>query len=236
MAQKVFKRHELKYMISVSQFLEIKELIKQYMTPDKYHKSTIRNIYYDTPSYLLIRRSIDKPLYKEKLRIRTYQTIKNDEDVFVELKKKYKKVVYKRREILPYSVACEFLDNSKLPNDLQITKEIAYFLKYYKDLKRTMFLSYEREAYISVDDQNLRITFDQNIMWRDFDLDLSKEPYGNSILPEGMILMEIKTVMGYPKWLVDYLSQNKIYKISFSKYGISYKEMLEKERKEIKYA
>lgn len=236
MAQKVFKRHELKYLITLEQFLQLKELMIEYMVQDKFHKSTIRNIYYDTSSFLLIRRSIEKPVYKEKLRIRTYQTIKNDENVFIEIKKKYEKIVYKRRETLPNSVAAKFLNDLIVPNNSQITKEIEYFLRFYKDLKPAMFLSYERESYLSLVDANLRITFDKNILWRNYDLDLTKEPYGNPILPSDKILMEIKTVMGYPKWLIDFLSTNKIYKISFSKYGNAYKQMIKEEKEEIKYA
>ena len=229
MTQKVFKRHELKYIISKQEFIEIKKIVEEHMIHDKFHKSSIRNIYYDTPSFLLIRRSIEKPEYKEKLRIRSYVTIENDEEVFVEIKKKYKKIVYKRRETMPYSTALSFLNNKKIPNDLQITKEINYFLKLYYDLKPMIFLSYEREAYIDEQDKNFRITFDQNILYRDYDIDLMKEPYGKNILDDDKVLMEIKTVMGYPRWLLDFLNKNRIYKTSFSKYGNVYREILNNE-------
>lgn len=239
MNQKVFKRHELKYLITIDQFNELKEIFKEYMIRDKFHKSSIRNIYYDTPSFLLIRRSIEKPEYKEKLRIRSYKTIDNNDEVFIELKKKYKKVVYKRRETMSYEEALNFLNNKIVPNNFQITNEINYFLNYYEDLKPRMFLSYEREAYASIEGKNFRITFDKDVTWRNYDFDLSKEPYGENILPKGMILMEVKTVLGYPRWLLDFLSKNKIYKISFSKYGNAYKELMRKEKEEneeIKYA
>lgn len=239
MNQKVFKRHELKYLITIDQFNELKEIFKEYMIRDKFHKSSIRNIYYDTPSFLLIRRSIEKPEYKEKLRIRSYKTIDNNDEVFIELKKKYKKVVYKRRETMSYEEALNFLNNKIVPNNFQITNEINYFLNYYEDLKPRMFLSYEREAYASIEGKNFRITFDKDVTWRNYDFDLSKEPYGENILPKSMILMEVKTVLGYPRWLLDFLSKNKIYKISFSKYGNAYKELMRKEKEEneeIKYA
>lgn len=239
MMQKIFKRNELKYLITIDQQKELKEILNEYMVHDKYYKSNIINIYYDTPSFLLIRRSLEKPVYKEKLRLRTYTTIKHDEKVFIELKKKYKKVVYKRRIIMPYSKAIDFLNNKVLPDDSQIAKEILYCLNYYSNLSPQMFLSYDREAYASNIDKNLRITFDKNILWRVDDFDLSKEPYGESLLPVGLILMEIKTVFGYPKWLLDFLGKNKIYKISFSKYGNAYKELMKRkyeEKEEIKYA
>lgn len=238
MNKKVFKRHELKYIISLQQMNRLIEILGLYMNEDKYFKSTIRNIYYDTPNFLLIRTSIEKPDYKEKLRIRSYKTVDSDDDVFVELKMKYKKVVYKRREVLPYNVARLFLDKNVLPNELQITKEIAYTLKYYKDLKPAIFLSYDRLAYIGKEDLDFRITFDKNIMWRDYDIDLTKDAYGNLILPSDSVLMEVKTVMGLPRWLLDFLGENNIYKQSFSKYGNVYKEMLNKEieKEEVNYA
>lgn len=240
MNKKVFKRHELKYIITLQQMNRLIEILGLYMNEDKYFKSTIRNIYYDTPDFLLIRTSIEKPEYKEKLRVRSYKTVTSDDDVFVELKKKYKKVVYKRREVLSYSAARLFLDKKIMPNELQITKEIAYALDYYQDLRPTIFLSYERLAYIGKEDLDFRLTFDRNIMWRDYDLYLTKEAYGNSILPSDKVLMEVKTVMGLPRWLLDFLGENNIYKQSFSKYGSVYKEMMdkekEKEKEEINYA
>ena len=156
----------------------------------------------------------------------------------VELKKKYKKIVYKRREILPYNSARLFLDKKVRPNDLQITKEIEYTLNYYQDLKPTIFLSYDRLAYIGKDDLNFRITLDRNIMWRDYDIDLTKDAYGDLILDQDLVLMEVKTVMGLPRWLLDFLGENNIYKVSFSKYGNVYKEIInkEKEKEEINYA
>lgn len=238
MNKKVFKRHELKYIISLDQMDSLIKIIELYMNEDKYFKSTIRNIYYDTPNYLLIRTSIEKPEYKEKLRIRSYKTVNKDDEVFVELKKKYKKIVFKRREILPYNSARLFLDKKVRPNDLQITKEIEYTLNYYQDLKPTIFLSYDRLAYIGKEDLNFRITLDRNIMWRDYDIDLSKEAYGDLILDQDLVLMEVKTVMGLPRWLLDFLGENNIYKVSFSKYGNVYKEIInkEKEKEEINYA
>ena len=236
MKQKVFKRHELKYIINEQQMNKLIEILGLYMDEDKYYKSTIRNIYYDTPNFLLIRTSIEKPEYKEKLRIRSYKLVSGDDEVFVELKKKFHKVVYKRREVLSYTAARLFLDQKIRPNDKQITKEIEYTLDFYNNLKPAIFLSYDRLAYIGKDDKNLRITFDRNIMWRDYDLDLTKDAYGDLILDKDLILMEVKTVMGLPRWLLDFLGENKIYKQSFSKYGNVYKELLNKEKEEINYA
>ncbi len=235
---KVFKRHELKYILTKEQFNIIANIIDLYMDKEEYFNSTIRNIYYDTPNYYLIRNSIEKPEYKEKIRIRAYKTVKCNEDVFVEIKKKYNKVVYKRREVLPYDKAKLFFDEKIMPNDLQITKEIDYAINYYKDLKPSIFLSYNRLAYRGKEDKNLRITFDRNIVWRDYDIDLTKDVYGEYLLPQELVLMEVKTLMGLPKWLLDFLGTNKIYKRSFSKYGNVYMKLLKKAdgMEEIKYA
>ena len=214
----------------------LKNTLSLYMNEDKYFKSTIRNIYYDTSNFLLIRNSIEKPNYKEKIRIRSYETINEFDDVFVEIKKKSDKIVYKRREVLPYNTAKSFFENKCIPNDSQISKEINYAINFYKDLKPMVYLSYERLAYIGKEDKDFRITFDKNIMYRCYDLDLTKEPYGKLILPENLVLMEVKTVMGYPRWLLDFLGNNNIYKQSFSKYGNVYKDIIEQEEMEIKYA
>ena len=236
MSKMVFKRFELKYIITIEQMNALKNTLSLYMNEDKYFKSTIRNIYYDTSNFLLIRNSIEKPNYKEKIRIRSYETINEFDDVFVEIKKKSDKIVYKRREVLPYNTAKSFFENKCIPNDSQISKEINYAINFYKDLKPMVYLSYERLAYIGKEDKDLRITFDKNIMYRCYDLDLTKEPYGKLILPENLVLMEVKTVMGYPRWLLDFLGNNNIYKQSFSKYGNVYKDIIEQDEMEIKYA
>ena len=236
-SNKIFARYELKYLLSKEQFESIISLIEKHMQRDKYFDVSIRNIFYDTSNYYLIRNSLEKPEYKEKIRLRSYKTVKPDDDVFVEIKKKYKQRVYKRREIMPYEKARLFFDKKIAPNDLQITKEIAYSLNYYQDLIPVIFLAYNRLAYTSKDDTKLRITFDRNIIWRDYDLDLTKEIYGNLLIPTDVVLMEVKTNLGLPRWLLDFLGENKIYKQSFSKVGNAYLEIknqdLEKEEDKI---
>ena len=236
-SNKIFARYELKYLLSKEQFERIISLIENHMQRDKYFDVSIRNIFYDTSNYYLIRNSLEKPEYKEKIRLRSYKTVKPDDDVFVEIKKKYKQRVYKRREIMSYEKARLFFDKKIAPNDLQITKEIAYSLNYYQDLKPVIFLAYNRLAYTSMDDTKLRITFDRNIIWRDYDLDLTKEIYGNLLIPTDVVLMEVKTNLGLPRWLLDFLGENKIYKQSFSKVGNVYlkikKQELEKEEDKI---
>lgn len=225
--QTVFKRYELKYMLTQEQKKKVLEAMAPYMALDKFGRTTIRNIYFDTDSYRLIRHSIEKPAYKEKLRIRSYSQADPDSTVFVELKKKYKHVVYKRRVSLPEEEAMEWIcKEHHCHMDTQISKEIDYFLDYYETLHPAVFLSYEREAFYSRDKSDFRVTFDDTILCRQDDLSLESEVYGTPILPEGMVLMEIKCSGGIPLWMVHVLSEEHIYKTSFSKYGTAYKTMI----------
>lgn len=219
---KVFERYELKYIINTEQKEIIKKVIEEHMQADKHGNSTICNIYYDTPDFRLIRNSIEKPVYKEKLRVRSYGIPTSNSMVFVELKKKYKSVVYKRRINTTENTAYRLLQGEKLI-DTQIAREIYYFTDYYTPIVPTMYISYEREAYF---DGEFRITFDGNLLWRDYDLKLSLGNYGRNIIDRDLYVMEIKTSYAIPLWLSHILNENHIYKAPFSKYGTAYKTVL----------
>jgi len=225
--QTVFKRYELKYMLTQEQKKKVLEAMTPYMALDKFGRTTIRNIYFDTINYRLIRHSIERPAYKEKLRIRSYNRASSDSTVFVELKKKYKHIVYKRRVSLPEEEAMEWLCGEAHCNmDTQISEEIDYFMDYYETLHPVVFLSYEREAFYSKDKSDFRVTFDDTILCRQEDLSLESEVYGTPLLPEGKVLMEIKCSGGIPLWMAHVLSAEHIYKTSFSKYGTAYQTMI----------
>lgn len=225
--QTIFKRYELKYMLTLTQKEKVLEAMKPYMKLDKYGRTTIRNLYYDTDTYLLIRRSIEKPAYKEKLRVRSYSKASPDSTVFVELKKKHKHIVYKRRVSLPNNKAIQWLSGEgNTDRKTQIISEINYFLGYYATLHPTVFLSYEREAFYANDGSDFRVTFDDNVLCRQEDLSLESEVYGTPILPQGQVLMEIKCSGGIPLWMAEVLSREKIYKTSFSKYGTAYRTLV----------
>lgn len=225
--QAVFKRYELKYLITQEQKASILEAMEPYMALDKYGRTTIRNIYFDTDNYRLIRHSIEKPAYKEKLRIRSYKKAKPSSTVFVELKKKYDSVVYKRRMSLSEEEALNWVTGKMhCKEETQISDEIDYFLHYYETLHPVVFLSYEREAYFCKDGGDFRVTFDDNILCRQEDLSLESDVWGTPILEEGKVLMEIKCSGGIPLWMAHVLSQEQIYKTSFSKYGTAYQTMI----------
>lgn len=227
MAKTVFKRYELKYLITKEQKEKIVKAISPYMQIDKYGRTTIRNIYFDTDNYRLIRRSIEKPTYKEKLRVRSYCRADEKTTVFVELKKKYDNVVYKRRVPIPEQEAMEWLCNRNFTGEQsQISKEIDYFLDFYENLHPAVFLSYEREAYYTKDKSDFRVTFDDNILCREEDLSLESDAWGIPLLDNNKVLMEVKCSGGIPLWMTEILSKEHIYKTSFSKYGTAYSTII----------
>lgn len=241
--QMIFKRFEIKYMIDETVFEKLMEVMDGYMIADEHGRSTVCSLYYDTPKHLLIRRSLEHPVYKEKLRLRSYGLAKPSDTVFVELKKKFCSVVYKRRIAMTYDKALSYLagngqiDESQITEsqiaesqitDSQIASEINYALKIYENLAPAVLLSYEREAFYARNNHEFRVTFDRNILWRDYDLSLDKGIYGTPILEDQKVLMEVKTDGAIPGWMVDFLTANKLYKTSFSKYGTAYRAICDR--------
>lgn len=225
--QNVFKRYEIKFLLTTQEMNEIKTILMDYVNKDNYGRSNICNIYYDTSNNLLIRRSIEKPIFKEKFRLRSYGLAKPDTQVFVELKRKYKKTVYKRRISMEESQVMKYITSGYIPHsNTQISQEINYALSLYGGLIPKFFLSYEREAFYAKNDDNFRVTFDENILWRDYDLSLCSGIYGYKILPDNMAIMEIKTLYTIPLWMTQILSSYKLYKTSFSKCGNAYMNKL----------
>lgn len=222
-----FERRELKYRITDAQRAALEAAFGARMVPDEHGESTICNIYYDTADYRLIRASLEKPAYKEKLRLRSYGVTEPGGEVFLELKKKYKGIVYKRRITLPEDAAGEFIaGRAPLGEHGQIGREIEYFTAFYAPLLPAVHLSYERSAWFSREDRDLRITFDKNIRFRQEDVSLTLPAGGRRILPEGESLMEIKAAAAIPLWLVSELDTLGIYQSTFSKYGEAYKAIL----------
>ncbi len=225
--QNTFRRYEIKYILTLAQKEAVLAAMAPYMKLDKYGRTTIRNLYLDTNNFRLIRRSIEKPVYKEKLRLRSYQLATPESNIFVELKKKYRSVVYKRRLVLPEGAVMDaFARGTPLPVKTQIGDEIEYFRAYYGELSPKVFLSYAREAYYSCDGSDFRVTFDDDILYRTDDLSLCAPPAGRPILAKGRVLMEVKTSGAIPLWLTHTLTEHKIFKTSFSKYGTAYADMV----------
>lgn len=224
----VFRRRELKYLLDSGQQQRLRELMAQRMVPDKYGQKTICNLYYDTDDYRLIRHSLQKPVYKEKLRLRSYGPIGPGVDVFLELKKKYKGIVYKRRIPISQEEAFAFLEErAPLPKDSQIGREITYVRDFYPGLKPRFYVSYQRLAWFDPADGGFRVTMDWDVAFRVEDMDLYQKPGGRSILPPNQAILEVKASGGIPLWMSEFLNREKLPKQSVSKCGWAYQILLE---------
>lgn len=217
-----FRRVEKKYRLNPAQKDALLDIIGPRLTPDVHGRNTICSLYLDTPDHLIIRNSIIARAYKEKLRLRSYGTPSMDDLVFLEIKKKYKGVVYKRREVMTLREAMAYIEAGVKPCDSQIMREIDYAMHFYRQPKPMMLIAYEREAYFDAENPDLRITFDTNVRARETDCRLEMGSQGEYLLPEDAILMEIKTGGAMPVWLAQALSRCGILPGRFSKYGTAY--------------
>ncbi len=236
--KEVFKRAEIKYLIDQDQYDDLMEYLLTIARVDEYGLSEINNIYFDTSDYRLVRTSMDKPLYKEKLRLRTYGSTNDETNSFIEIKKKYAGIVYKRRISGRYRDTYDYLTGSgALEADSQVGREIESFIDLYKGLRPAMVVSYDRIAMAGIDDPDFRVTFDTNIRWDTRRMDLKIKNSGRQILAPDQILMEIKVANAVPLELSRKLSELGIFPASFSKYGRGYADMMTMNGKgEKKYA
>ena len=227
--REVFERKEIKYLLDEVQYKELAAFLGSMARIDEYGLSRINNIYYDTPDHRLIRTSMEKPLYKEKLRLRTYGTAKDDTNAFIEIKKKYAGVVYKRRISGKYKDLYGYLSGEARDiGTTQIAKEIEAFQKLYGELIPAMSICYDRIAMAGTEDKDFRVTFDSNIEWDDGCSDLRGIKKGNPLLRKGQVLMEIKVSNAFPRKLSDKLSELEVFPTSFSKYGAGYADMMKR--------
>ena len=257
--QEVFQRKEKKYCITSTQRAGLARILREHgYAVDSYGQTWISSMYYDTSRYDLICRSLEKPLYKEKLRIRSYEPdafATPLQTVFVELKKKFKGVVYKRRINVTLEQAQALLSGSLSPNDLNVQRplnaqEIAQCAQRYGQLSPAITIRCLREAWAlaepdaavadaasqygagALSQPGVRITFDSQLQARD-----------ERALPQGMrsagvqhgewwrimdadqSILEIKAYGAYPLWLAEALSELDIRPCSFSKYGTAFQQM-----------
>ena len=225
MTQMIFKRCEMKYLLTDEQRARLMGVMSEHMIPDEYGPSTVMNVYCDTPSSLLVRRSLEHPTYKEKVRLRSYGTLLPGEPVFLELKKKADGIVYKRRCTMPLERAEAFLACQGDPKT-QIERELDFSIRRYGGLRKSAFIAYDREAFYAADDHEFRMTFDVRVRTRWDRLTLTSDSAGEQILPDGKNLLEVKAGGAMPLWLARFLSDERIFKASFSKYGFAYQRRL----------
>ena len=228
MSISVMKRHEVKYLLNGEQTRRFREKLQGHMQIDQYGKTSIASLYYDTPTYQLIRSSLEKPAFKEKIRLRSYGLATQESPVFLEMKRKANGVVYKRRVQMTVPLAQQFFsEDGKTQDDGQISREIAAFRSHYQALRPTCLIIYDRTAYFEPGG-DLRLTIDENPRYRLDDLTLTKSMQGVSLLDPGWTILEIKVQDAMPLWLTAILSECSIRKGSFSKYGEAYRRELMK--------
>ncbi len=234
MAIEVFNRYENKYFVREDQLSRILDIIEEKMEPDKFNKDrktySICNIYFDTPDDYLIRTSLQKPKYKEKLRLRAYGVPEANDTVFLEIKKKYNGLVNKRRTKIGLQDAFRFVENGGkvAVNDkmnVTVLKELSQFVQRYNLIPR-VYIAYDRLAYFEKGNPDLRLSLDTNIRTRRYDLRPELGDSGKLLLDNNCWLMEIKTRKGMPLWLADMLNAEGLKKVSFSKYGTEYKNFV----------
>ena len=226
MAITVMQRYELKYLLSERQTEYLRRALEGKMQIDAFGLTSIASLYYDTPDRRLIRASMEKPAFKEKLRLRSYGLASEDSPVYLELKRKYDGVVYKRRVQTTIPQAERFLaDAGEIGPDGQISREITYFRDFYRTLEPACLIIYDRTAYFQPDG-DLRLTVDLNPRYRMEGLSLTESMEGLPLLGDGRSILEVKVQQAMPLWLSAILSEGKIMKSSFSKYGEAYRRQL----------
>ncbi len=226
MAITVMKRYELKYLLSGAQTEYLRERLTGHMEVDQYGKTSIVSLYYDTPSYQLIRASVEKPQFKEKIRLRSYGLATEDSPVFLELKRKAYGIVYKRRVETTIPLVQKFFSgDGDICAGGQINSEIKTFRDYYKTLVPACLIIYDRVAYYEPGG-DLRLTIDEAPRYRTNRLNLTESMDGVLLLDKRWTILEVKVQEAMPLWLAEILSTGRIYKGSFSKYGEAYRQQL----------
>lgn len=218
----VMKRYELKFYLNSSQLSFFQKKISEHMKIDKYGLTSIASLYFDTPDFSLINKSIEKPKYKEKIRLRSYGLAKHDSKVFLEIKRKNDGVVYKRRIVTTENEVNKYLYKDGEFGKEQISRELLAFKESHPYLEPKYLIIYDRVAYFE-ENSDLRVTIDINPRYRTSYLNLHTSLEGTSLLDEGGAILEIKVQHSIPIWLTKILTEGKIYKTSFSKVGTAHK-------------
>lgn len=242
MSKEVFSRKEEKYIISKSIYEEIIKECGEKVIADDYSKDNsfyqICNIYYDTQDNNLIRTSLQKPQYKEKIRLRSYGTPNQNSKVFLEIKKKYKGCVNKRRTTFNLKEAYRFANTGTISEikdymNNQIINELSYAIKIYKIIPK-VYLAYKRQAFFGDNNPEFRLTFDKDIIARRSDISLENGIFGERVITEDKMIMEVKYNERMPLWFIEILRHNNLQKTSFSKYGTEYTNYIKNKSAEVR--
>ena len=237
MAVTVMQRREMKYLMDERQTAYLRRRLEGHLQVDEYGLTTIASLYYDTPDARLVRASLERPAFKEKIRLRSYGPAAADSPVYLELKRKAGGIVYKRRVQSTIPQVERFFAGEDLPGgETQIQRELAYFRDLYRTLGPACLILYDRTAYFEPGG-DLRLTIDARPRYRVKDLTLADLSNGLPLLDDGWSILELKLQDAVPLWLSEILSEGGIFKSSFSKYGEAYRrEFLKAKEKAIPFS
>lgn len=233
-----FKRYEKKYLVTRGQAAAFQAALARHMEPDLFGEYLVQNLYYDTEDWQVVRASIEKPLYKEKMRLRCYGAPHPESELYLELKKKYDGIVYKRRIALPaQALERRGVREALAADGSQIARELDCYMRANAPSER-IYIAYRRTAFIGTGDPGLRVTFDDDVRFRLDLLDFSHPGVGGAILPRDKLLLEIKTFSAIPLWMARHLSEAGMFPTAFSKFGACYTDRILKqpERKVLLHA
>ncbi|MBP2623060.1 polyphosphate polymerase domain-containing protein [Streptococcus oricebi] len=233
-----FKRIETKYILDKATLASLKEDLKDYLVDDDYAQSSITNIYFDTDDYQVIQDSLARVNGREKIRMRTYEAQPTDHSqVFLEIKKKEDEVGYKYRLVSNPLSVLNFIEKGikdESIDDERVVEELARLQDRYLDLKPKMYIAYQRHSLKAKKEHKVRLTVDSQLLYRDYDLDISAGRYGYPLLEEDKVILEVKVAGAYPTWLTQALQKYKLLDQSFSKYGKAYLKSQERLTKLVK--
>lgn len=233
MAKEVFNRYELKYIVNKALYKELLQALQGHVFMDKHGDQDgyymVMNLYYDTADHLFFNETVNRQQFRQKLRLRGYNHINRDSNVFLEIKKKYRGVVYKRRTLLKLPEAYAFLADTLSKKDYslydasntQILGEVD-FLKQFYQLEPKVIVSYDRQAFQGIHEEDLRVTFDRNLLKRETDLRIESRSDGELFMDPSLYVLEVKVNDRIPLWLSHILNDFQCWRQGYSKYTSSY--------------
>lgn len=212
-------------------------MISPFMKLDKYSEMmkdkhyTVRSIYFDTPDYDYYFEKIEGIKHRKKFRIRGYNELTPDSKVFFEIKRKYEIPIFKNRAVTSYDNVCKLFMNQsvekcisnseKFPHAVDNVKR--FFYHFYSDsLRPVILVIYEREAYLGLIDEKIRVTFDKNL--RSVAFPTIDELYSESrarVALKDQFILEVKFNDYFPSWMKPIIGILGLKRESASKYCIS---------------
>ena len=231
--ERFFNRHEFKYVITEETAAGVLESIQPHMKRDRHTNEEahyrISSLYFDTRENLFLDEYLRGERFRQKLRLRVYNSPNLWDTCFFEIKKKFSKYVNKRRAKITIGEAYAWMRGERtldemietFPSEAQILREIHFLMQLYQVEPRVV-ISYDRQAYMGIFDQNLRVTFDRRLTKRTSLLEPHQQGEDVLYLPSAKVVLEVKTNKAIPLWLAGTISELECRKQTFSKYSNSY--------------